>query len=168
MTSLDFLGGFIMGTELGRDDLDHLTPEKQLIRQKMASAVGLWRAPLRCCQTCRWWPANTANAKDHLTEGGINLNKCVFSPPGLPAQQGADGGGRGGGAISCRRQTKEEEQKDVRPDGRRQVLAETQGQVSPCGGKVQFCGWFAINLHSANSKYLIHPVQLQKEQRRES
>lgn len=41
MTSLVFLGGFIMGTELGRDDLDHLTPEKQLIRQKMASAAGL-------------------------------------------------------------------------------------------------------------------------------
>lgn len=41
MTSLVFLGGFIMGTELGRDDLDNLTQEKQLIIEKMASAVGL-------------------------------------------------------------------------------------------------------------------------------
>lgn len=49
-----------------------------------------------------------------LTSGGTKLyyDACV-GPPGLPAQQGGDGGGCGGGAIACRCQTKDEEQKDL-------------------------------------------------------
>lgn len=50
-------------------------------------------------------------------------------PPGLPFEQGDDGGGRGGGAIARWRQTEEEEQEELRPHCRRQVLAEAQRQV---------------------------------------
>lgn len=60
----------------------------------------------------------------------------MFVQPGLSAEQGGDGGGRGGGAIPRRRQTEEEEQEVLRPDGRRQVLAEAQGQVGSFWRKV--------------------------------